>query len=393
MSLSLINLSPDLTKLKNDGYEIDIKSGHLIINNVPYVNSKREVKRGILISTLNLAGDITTVPDTHVAMFSGEYPCDKNGRKLTKIECESLNQTIDNGIVACYSFSSKPSEGYQDYHHKMTTYANIISSHAEAINPNATAKTLQVIEPHGPKSVFNYIDNASSHAGISEVSRKLELEKVAIVGLGGTGSYILDLVSKTPVREIQLFDSDYFLQHNAFRSPGAASLDELKNTHKKVHYFKERYSFMHRNIIANDFHIEADNVMCLQEMDFVFLCMDRSDMKQPIVEKLEEFDIPFIDVGMGLELVDKQLQGIVRVTTSTTDKRDHVKKRISFSDNVVDAVYVQNIQTADLNALNAVLAVIKWKKLFGFYRDLEQEHFSAYTLDGNSIVNEDKNPL
>jgi hypothetical protein len=37
-------------------------------------------------------------------------------------------------------------------------------------------------------------------------------------GLGGTGSYILDLVSKTPVNEILLFDSDDFLQHNAFRS-------------------------------------------------------------------------------------------------------------------------------------------------------------------------------
>ena len=41
-----------------------------------------------------------------------------------------------------------------------------------------------------------------------------------------------------------------------------------------------------------------------------------------------------------------------------------------------------------MNALNAALAVIKWKKLFGFYRDLENEHFSAYTLDGDSIVNE-----
>ena len=36
------------------------------------------------------------------------------------------------------------------------------------------------------------------------------------------------------------------------------------------------------------------------------------------------------------------------------------------------------------------LAVIKWKKLLGFYRDLENEYFSAYTLDGNSIVNEDQ---
>lgn len=95
---------------------------------------------------------------------------------------------------------------------------------------------------------------------------------------------------------------------------------------------------------------------------------------------------------MGVELIDEQLQGIVRVTTSTVGKRDHVrdKKRIGFSGGDEDRVYSRNIQIADLNALNAALAVIKWKKLFGFYRDLEQEHFTAYTLDGNAIVNEDQ---
>jgi hypothetical protein len=44
---------------------------------------------------------------------------------------------------------------------------------------------------------------------------------------------------------------------------------------------------------------------------------------------------------------------------------------------------------ADLNALNAALAVIRWKKLFGFYSDLEEEHHSVYVIDGNSIANED----
>ena len=36
------------------------------------------------------------------------------------------------------------------------------------------------------------------------------------------------------------------------------------------------------------------------------------------------------------------------------------------------------------------LAVIKWKKVFGFYRDLEAEHFSTYTVDGNNVINEDQ---
>ena len=36
------------------------------------------------------------------------------------------------------------------------------------------------------------------------------------------------------------------------------------------------------------------------------------------------------------------------------------------------------------------LAVIKWKKLFGFYLDLDDEHHCTYTLDGNMLLNEDK---
>jgi hypothetical protein len=82
----------------------------------------------------------------------------------------------------------------------------------------------------------------------------------------------------------------------------------------------------------------------------------------------------------------------VRVTTSTPEKRNHVweKNRIPMGGADADAVYATNIQVADLNALNATLAVIRWKKLFGFYADLEQEHFAAYTVDGNATANDDQ---
>ena len=73
---------------------------------------------------------------------------------------------------------------------------------------------------------------------------------VALVGLGGTGAYILDLVVKTPVAEIHLYDGDVFLQHNAFRSPGAASVADLRAKLNKVDYYKDRYSPMRRHIVA-----------------------------------------------------------------------------------------------------------------------------------------------
>ena len=274
----------------------------------------------------------------------------------------------------------------------MTTYVAIISSPAQSIDPNVTARIFPVIESQEEESVFNYVDTASGRAEINVVTRKLELGGVGIVGLGGTGSYVLDLVAKTPVKAIHLFDGDMFLQHNAFRSPGAPSVEELKKRPKKVAYFRDRYSRMHRNIVANEFYVDDSNIDKLQGLDFVFLFLDKGKPKRLIVEKLEELGTPFIDVGMGVELVDEALHGILRITTSTDKKREHVrgKNRIPFSDGDGNDDYSQNIQIADLNALNAALAVIKWKKLFGFYADLENEHFSTYTIDGNRLINEDQ---
>ena len=90
---------------------------------------------------------------------------------------------------------------------------------------------------------------------------------MAIVGLGGTGSYILDYVAKTPVKEIHLFDGDEFLNHNAFRAPGQND-EELRSKLKKVHYLQSRYVTMRRGIVPHDFFITAETVEHLRGMDF-----------------------------------------------------------------------------------------------------------------------------
>jgi len=217
MSQQQISLSADLKALQDDGYEVVIQSGYLVLLNVPYVTTDKQMKRGALVSTLDMAGDKTIKPSTHVVMFTGEYPCDKHGQPIEKFRHKTATQTIDSDLIVKHSFSCKPAGGYPDYYKKMTVYAGIISGPAEAIDPTATARTHAVIETDDPDEVFNYIDTASGRAGICDISRKLELPKVAIIGLGGTGSYVMDLVAKTPIKGIHIFDGDYYLQHNAFR--------------------------------------------------------------------------------------------------------------------------------------------------------------------------------
>ena len=300
---------------------------------------------------------------------------------------------LGGGLAVDHMFSSKPAVGYYvDYHEKMSTYAAILANEAAAVEPEATARTRRVVANDDPGSPFVYLDTATTRAGIGEVAQKLMGERVAIVGLGGTGSYVLDQVAKTPVDRIDLFDGDDFLQHNAFRAPGAVSLDELHVRPTKVGYLAAIYSRMHRNVVPHAVRLGPDNLGLLAGATFVFLCLDAGDAKAAIIAELERLDLPFIDVGMGLHLVDGALVGQLRVTTSTPGMREQVrsKGRIPLQGAGLDDLYARNIQVADLNMVNAGLAVMRWKRLRGFYVDLEREHFSLYTLDGNHLLNEDR---
>jgi hypothetical protein len=394
MSQELISRNPDLRKLRDEGYELEIRATYLLLRNVPYVNARREIKRGTLVSALELAGDKTVRPSDHVALFAGEHPCNKDGSEILQIKHSTVNQVLAQDLVVSHLFSNKPPNGYDDYFQKMTRYAEIISAPAQSLDPDASPKTFRVIESEGGDSPFNYLDTASSRAGIRSITDKLTSTKIGIVGLGGTGSYVLDLVAKTPVREIHLFDGDHFYSHNAFRSPGAASLDDLRRASKKVQYYTQQYARIRKRIFAHDVFINASNVDQIRDCDFIFLCMDKNVAKGEIAKALEEWSKPFIDVGLDVIALDDQgvLLGDVRVTTSDDRKRDHFRRRVSLLDDPREAEYDRNIQIADLNALNASLAVIKWKKLMGFYQDLEGEHHSVYSINVNMLRSEDPAP-
>jgi len=391
VSHPLISHSTDLRRLRDDGYAIEIRSAYLVVDDIPYVNARREVRSGRIVAKLNLAGDVTGRPDTHQVQFAGETPCHADGSPMTEILSSSATTKLGEQLVIDHSFSQKPLRGhYVDYYEQIVTYATILSNPARSLDPAATARTYRVEEPDEDEGLpFNYLDTASSRANINLVRRKLELGPHAIVGLGGTGAYVLDFVAKTPVREIHVFDGKKFSTHNAFRSPGAASIEELREQPLKTTYFTERYGKARKGIVAHHTFVDASNVDQLRGMDFVFLCIDRPAAKRAIVAKLREWGIPFVDVGMGLYVKNDAIGGIVRVTASTSQKTDHVERRVSFSATDEDNDYDTNIQTVELNALNAALAVMRWKKHFGFYADFEKEYFTAYSIESNLLASDD----
>lgn len=389
MSRELISRSPDLKCLLDEGYEVDVVSGHLLVKHVPYVTTQREVRYGTLVSTLALAGERTSRPDTHVVYFIGEQPCHKDGSEIQQLKHQQERKTLADKLEVDRSFSNKPAEGYCDYYVKLTTYVKILSAPAEYLDPMATARTF-IVELTDSGSVFEYTDTATTRAAIGSISRRLEQHKVAIVGLGGTGSYVLDLIAKTPVSEIHLFDRDLFLQHNAFRSPGAPSLEQLRASPSKVEYFAAIYSRMHKKITAHTSFLDSDSAEELAGVDFIFLCLDSGRSRKELVDVLQKLDKPFIDVGMGVDITDPpSLIGTVRVSTSSPNHRAG-DRRIPTSDGDPDPAYSSNIQIADLNCLSAALAVIRWKKICGFYQDLQHEHLATYAINVNQLLSEEE---
>ena len=110
-------------------------------------------------------------------------------------------------------------------------------------------------------------------------------------------------------------------------------------------------------------------------------------IKAQILETCIAHDTLLIDVGMGLYRIDDSLAGTIRTTLCCAKRHQHAESCIDMAGDEAPGEYERNTQLAELNALNAALAVIRWKKARGFYNDLAQEFNCEYIIDGNRIIN------
>ena len=296
------------------------------------------------------------------------------------------------GGVSDYFLSCCPdiTNKYKDYYEKVTTYFNMISAPARNLDYTRFCQLWKATINHSASSSLCYDDTNASRAGIVGVNEKYSGQKVAIIGLGGTGSYLLDYLAKTDVAEIHLYDNDTFDTHNAFRGPGAPSLDQLRSQQLKVDYWSEIYKRMHSGILAHPVRITKDNQSELMDKNMVFICVDNPSVRNSISAYLAENEIPFIDSGMGLECSNNSLNGLVRITTGFYGHYNHLKE--AYGDGLADVeddVYKSNIQIAELNSLAAVLSIIKWKKMLGVYNDYSGGSLNLiYSVASDSITHQ-----
>ena len=392
MSQELICRNPILQQLLSDGFDIEVRDGLLIVHHIPYLNSKVEMLSGTLIMPLVTAGDIVREPDSHTAYWAGQQPCNCDGTIIPSLVNSSQRNNYGKGGVSDYFLSCCPdiTNKYKDYYEKVTTYFNMISAPARNLDYTRFCQLWKATINHSASSSLCYDDTNASRAGIVGVNEKYSGQKVAIIGLGGTGSYLLDYLAKTDVAEIHLYDNDTFDTHNAFRGPGAPSLDQLRSQQLKVDYWSEIYKQMHSGILVHPVRITKDNQSELMDKNMVFICVDNPSVRNSISAYLAENEIPFIDSGMGLECSNNSLNGLVRITTGFHGHYNHLKE--AYGDGLADVeddVYKSNIQIAELNSLAAVLSIIKWKKMLGVYNDYSGGSLNLiYSVASDSITHQ-----
>jgi len=233
-----------------------------------------------------------------------------------------------------------------------------------------------------------YPDTNTTRAGLTTLNNLFRGHTVAIVGVGGTGSFILDHVAKTWVDRIILIDGDHFETHNAYRAPGAAAHETVRAKPNKAEYFAREYSRMHTGITAHPVALTAENLNLLEGATFVFLAAADAESRPEIMRWLRDQGVPFVDVGMSFrEGEGGGLTGMAKVTAYLPGDEIALPTAPAVPPGQDD--YSSNVQVAELNALNAALAVIRWKRYLGFYATHTASNQTLYKLYLNELRNGD----
>ncbi len=373
MFRKLVSHSEDLHRLVEKGYAVAFDGPHLIVRDVPYLDAVGALHWAALVSKLVFIDEVRVVQDDHQIYFSGTVPHNMDGMPVQNLaggpHTFPLSKNSED-VVVQRSFSNKPrtTGKFDSFFDKIESYVALIAGPAMSRH-NVSPYTFRIVETEQEPSVFKFQDTLTSRAEITELSRRFANDVVAIIGLGGTGSYVLDYVVKTPVKEVRAFDLDPFHVHNAFRSPGRLVASELGKS--KAEVYADRYENFRHGLALHPKMLDTTSAGDLDGVTFAFVCVDKGSARAEVFKMLIERGVPFIDVGMGPSL-SKQgpIKGMLRTTYYPPGKATAILA--SGHAEIQDApedVYRTNIQIVELNALNASVAVIRFKQLRGFYVD------------------------
>ncbi len=395
MLKTLANRNPDLQRLLEKGYALTIDSNYLIVRDIPYLDSAGQLQWSAFVGKLVFEDQTKVRPEDHQIYFAAPRPFGLDGQLVRGLGGGEARLNLSDhcrDVIVRQRFSHKIKESgqprsYIDHFEKVESYVAMVCGPAMA-RFGVTPFTFREYEQETSNSVFKLRDTMTSRAEISDLAKLFDNDVVAIIGLGGSGGYVLDYMVKTPVREIRGFDSDDFFVHNAFRSPGRLDVEEgVELRQPKADVYRKRYDNFRHGLTIKPLFIDETSASELDGVTFAFISVDKGSSRKRIIDLLIARNIPFIDVGMGLTRHGGPISGMVRTTYFPRDAGQTVRnKRYVPETDAPDDVYKSNIQIAELNALNAALAVIRFKQIRGFYAGPAGTNQLLMTLDNLSLL-------
>lgn len=390
----LVNHNDDLRRLVEKGYAVAFDSNYLVVRDIPYLDSERNLQIGAIVAKLVFINKEQVAQDDHQIFFAGSVPHNLDGTPIPNLGGGPTQLPLSDAskdVVVQRSFSNKPiSTGkFQDFFDKIESYVTIISGPAIELH-YTHPYTFRAVADVIPDTVFKFNDTLTSRAEITDLSSKFKDDIIAVIGLGGTGAYILDFLVKTPVREIRAYDLDHFFVHNAFRSPGR--IDEAEFGKSKADVYLGRYENFRTGLSITRKFIDASCQEDLNGVTFAFVCVDKGSSRASIFDLLISLKIPFIDVGMGLDRKRILLNGMLRTTYYSAEDGQEIRDKglAPLADDPND-LYRTNIQISELNALTACLAVIRFKQLRGFYLEEDPYYNLLFEICDLKIVSASPN--
>jgi hypothetical protein len=362
----------------------------MIVRDIPYLDQSLTLCWGTFVTKIVDIDGFRVQQDDHQVFFAGVKPYQINGTEISNLaggEVQLALGTASRDVVVQRSFSNKPKGTgcFADFFEKIESYTAIVAGPA-MLKYGVDPYTFRTVDDAESPSVFKLRDTLTSRTETTDLAEKVSQDVIAVIGLGGTGAYVLDFLVKTPVAEVRAFDPDIFHVHTAFRSPG--SLDPATELGlPKAAVYEARYKAFRGGLSCHALRIDGESEAELAGVTFAFVCVDTGPSRAAIVDLLMRLSIPFIDVGLGVRRQHGVLNGMLRTTYFPADESCDVKSQgwVDLSAEPDDE-YKVNIQIAELNALNACLAVVRFKQVRGCYATEEPWYHAIFEIDSHKIM-------
>ncbi len=212
----------------------------------------------------------------------------------------------------------------------------------------------------------------------------LDLERVAIVGLGGVGAWIADFVVKADPQEVHGWDYDRLEPKNILRMPGGL-IPNAWIGRSKADWFQETYSLIHSRVYGHNVRVLSEDVHeVAARATFAFVAVDDAKARMMVCDALANAGIPFVVAGLSLVRKDTRVRVSMRIVTAHSDVSSW-REAIPQVGQAGQDDY-GSLDLPEAYSMAAAWAVQSWRKMRGQLWQQQREECLDYCAGDQSLI-------